>query len=60
MRALCMCALDTNPLCAKKWAEKRSIMERWNLTMENINDYAKKQSDMCVENDSIPKALYAD
>ena len=28
--------------------------------MENINDYAKKQSDMCVENDSIPKALYAD
>ena len=35
-------------------------MERWNLTMENINDYAKKQSDMCVENDSIPKALYAD
>lgn len=28
--------------------------------MENINDYSKKQSDMCIANDSIPKTLYAD
>ncbi|MFR2679843.1 MAG: citrate/2-methylcitrate synthase [Lachnospira pectinoschiza] len=28
--------------------------------MENINDYSKKQADMCIDNDSIPKALYAD
>ena len=28
--------------------------------MENINDYSKKQADMCIENDSIPKALYTD
>ena len=36
------------------------MMERWNKTMENINDYSKKQADMCIDNDSIPKALYAD
>lgn len=35
-------------------------MERWNKTMENINDYSKKQADMCIDNDSIPKALYTD
>ena len=35
-------------------------MERWNKTMENINDYSKKQADMCIDNDSIPKALYVD
>ena len=35
-------------------------MERWNKTMENINDYSKKQADMCIDNDRIPKALYAD
>lgn len=28
--------------------------------MENINDYSKKQADMCIDNDSIPKALYTD
>ena len=28
--------------------------------MENINDYSKKQADMCIDNDSIPKALYVD
>ena len=28
--------------------------------MENINDYSKKQADMCIDNDRIPKALYAD
>ncbi|MFQ7024761.1 MAG: citrate/2-methylcitrate synthase [Lachnospira pectinoschiza] len=28
--------------------------------MENINDYSKKQADMCIDNDCIPKALYAD
>ena len=28
--------------------------------MENINDYSKKQADMCIDNDSIPKSLYAD
>ena len=28
--------------------------------MENINDYSKKQADMCIDNDGIPKALYAD
>ena len=28
--------------------------------MENINDYTKKQADMCIDNDSIPKALYTD
>ena len=28
--------------------------------MENINDYSKKQADMCFDNDSIPKALYTD
>ena len=28
--------------------------------MENINDYSRKQADMCIDNDSIPKALYAD
>lgn len=28
--------------------------------MENINDYLKKQADMCIDNDSIPKALYTD
>ena len=33
------------------------MMERWNKTMENINDYSKKQADMCIDNDSIPKAL---
>jgi citrate synthase len=36
------------------------MMERWNKTMENINDYSKKQADMCIDNDSIPKALYTD
>jgi citrate synthase len=36
------------------------MMERWNKTMENINDYSKKQADMCIDNDSIPKALYVD
>lgn len=36
------------------------MMERWNKTMENINDYSKKQADMCIDNDRIPKALYAD
>jgi len=36
------------------------MMERWNKTMENINDYSKKQADMCIDNDCIPKALYAD
>lgn len=36
------------------------MMERWNETMENINDYSKKQADMCIDNDSIPKSLYAD
>ena len=35
-------------------------MEKWNQTMENMDGYVKKQSDMCIENDSIPKALYAD
>ena len=24
------------------------MMERWNKTMENINDYSKKQADMVV------------
>lgn len=28
--------------------------------MENINDYSKKQADMCIDNDSIQKALYTD
>jgi len=28
--------------------------------MENINDYSKKQADMCIDNDRIPKALYTD
>ena len=28
--------------------------------MENINDYSKRQADMCIDNDSIPKALYTD
>ena len=28
--------------------------------MENINDYSKKQADMCIDNASIPKALYTD
>ena len=28
--------------------------------MENINDYSKKQADICIDNDSIPKALYTD
>ena len=28
--------------------------------MENIDDYSKKQADMCIDNDSIPKALYTD
>ena len=28
--------------------------------MENINDYSKKQADMCIDNNSIPKALYTD
>lgn len=28
--------------------------------MENINDYSKKQADMCIDNDCIPKALYTD
>lgn len=28
--------------------------------MENINDYSKKQADMCIDNDSIPKVLYTD
>lgn len=28
--------------------------------MENINNYSKKQADMCIDNDRIPKALYAD
>lgn len=28
--------------------------------MENINDYSRKQADMCIDNDSIPKALYTD
>ena len=28
--------------------------------MENINDYSKKQADMCIDNDIIPKALYTD
>ena len=28
--------------------------------MENINDYSKKHADMCIDNDSIPKALYTD
>ena len=28
--------------------------------MENINDYSKKQADMCIDNDNIPKALYTD
>lgn len=28
--------------------------------MENMNDYSKKQADMCIDNDSIPKALYTD
>ena len=28
--------------------------------MENINDYSKKQADMCIDNDSITKALYTD
>ena len=28
--------------------------------MENINDYSKKQADMCIDNDRIQKALYAD
>ena len=28
--------------------------------MENINDYSKKQADMRIDNDSIPKSLYAD
>ena len=28
--------------------------------MENIHDYSKKQADMCIDNDCIPKALYAD
>ena len=36
------------------------MMEKWNQTMENMDGYVKKQSDMCIENDSIPKALYAD
>ena len=36
------------------------MMDRWNKTMENINDYSKKQADMCIDNDSIPKALYTD
>jgi hypothetical protein len=36
------------------------MMERWNKTMENINDYSKKQADMCIDNDSIPKVLYTD
>ena len=36
------------------------MMERWNITMEIINDYSKKQADLCIDNDSIPKALYAD
>jgi len=36
------------------------MIERWNKTMENINDYSKKQADMCIDNDSIPKALYTD
>lgn len=36
------------------------MMERWNKTMENINDYSKKQADKCIDNDSIPKALYTD
>ena len=28
--------------------------------MENIHAYSKKQADMCIDNDRIPKALYAD
>ena len=28
--------------------------------MEKITDYSKSQADMCIDNDRIPKALYAD